>query len=231
MDNFECVVRNGKEYKFKWYGKKESYDFNYVLAFMELALPYCEELPESIIKLVIKTYVMCKELKQNKNLDMPWPNDDFKNKFDSLSTKDLSQAARIVYFAAHWFSRPVENIGDFADLTYLLLAGTSWKFANYCDQILRERLDVPKDSDEKLCGILIHEGMVRVYYNTKDCWMWEEVGLATEEKVKLCKEMVENVTSEDDYDCVVKKLKAALTSFENDWLNVSKTYKGKFNNL
>jgi hypothetical protein len=60
-------------------------------------------------------------------------------------------------------------------------AGGSWKVANVCDQVLRLRLaQLPHN-------ILIHEGVFRVTFSNRDCWLWDEFGLATEKNLEIFK--------------------------------------------
>lgn len=78
-------------------------------------------------------------------------------------------------------------------------SGESWKIANVCDQVLRERLaPLPYN-------IQIYEGKLRVTFSSKDCWLWNEFGLATEKNLDIFKNCKLRF-NEDTIDESAKKL-------------------------
>jgi hypothetical protein len=105
---------------------------------------------------------------------MPWPSEDdapgFRNAFREIPAEELAHAASVVNAYGHWYWR-----GANPDKV-----GGAWKFSHYCDQDLRERLEVRGDMPSGSgVAIRIIEGVLRMSLNTPDSWTWEEIGTAT----------------------------------------------------
>jgi hypothetical protein len=223
---------DGKEYNFQWYGKKEKYDFNYVLAFCELAWPAYNKLSKDIKDLVLKVSEIAGEVGQDSKLDMCWPKDNnLKQQFEQFENEELAMAARVIYFLGHWFCKPIlcenEETPLFSDVGLKLgCKGAHWKFAHYCDQIIRDRLNISNEGVGR-CGLSLHEGMARVFYSTKDMWVWIEVGLPGVDFVEKCIAGCKRVATEEDFYKLVSSLKENNNSFEKEWLDTKK-YVGNF---
>lgn len=116
------------------------------------------------------------ELNQGRDLNIPI-SDEVRAAFDGLSCLEIAEMSRASYFVGHWkpgLCAPVLPNSK----------GESWKVTNVCDQVLRERLGPYPELPH---NILIHEGVFRVTFSSKDCWMWEEFGLATEKNLEIFK--------------------------------------------
>jgi hypothetical protein len=146
-------------------------DFNYEKAYCEIAFPAFGNLSNEHKNIHYLLRMAVAEKKQNRQLLIPITEE--REILKALSCKEIAEMARASYFAGHW--RPSLMGSAFDNKN-----GESWKVANVCDQILRERLTPPHN-------IQIHEGKFRVTFSNKDCWLWDEFGLATEKNLEIFK--------------------------------------------
>lgn len=147
-------------------------NFNYEKAYCVNALPSFQNLPYEVLNVHSKLIPLVGELSQNRNLNIPMT-DAIRELIESLETKQIAELSRASYFVGHWkpslLSSPFEN-----------KRGESWKISNCCDQVLRNRLELPYN-------LQVHEGILRVTFSNRDCWLWEEFALATEENLQTFK--------------------------------------------
>lgn len=155
--------------------------FDYETAWLEVARPAYESLPQNVRDLLARVAVECAELSQSRDLSMPWPEDsDLRVSFDKVPAEFLALAARVIYFAGHWYPGKSAN-------GYVIHGrehGGTWKFAHYADQSLKARLDLPTSN-----VFQIHEGVIRVCYSSRDMWSWTEVAPATAEGLAYARAM------------------------------------------
>jgi hypothetical protein len=90
-----------------------------------------------------------------------------------LSCQELAELSRASYFVGHWKPSHTKPLFDNSK-------GQAWKVSNCCDQVLRKKLG-------PYPNIEIHKGILRVTFSSKECWMWEEFGLATEKNLEIYK--------------------------------------------
>lgn len=106
-------------------------------------------------------------------MDMPWPEPGvrrpLKNIFWEVPSEFLADAARAFYFWGYWSPHNQSAMG----------AGASRKFADYADQVLREKLSLPRSFRGRGIGYQVHEGYLRVCYSDEKNWRWNEFGRAT----------------------------------------------------
>jgi hypothetical protein len=151
-------------------------EFDYETAWEEAAKPAFEALPADTKSLLATVAVVAKGLHQDAACDMVWPSDGgtLRKMFEALGSEQLATASRVAYYYGHW--------GSGKDTLY---DGSTWKLANYADQVLRARLGLVRSScNERGSVFMCHEGLVRVGVSTADSWMWDEVALATAENVE-----------------------------------------------
>lgn len=147
-------------------------DFNYEKAFCTQVVPAFETLSNHARDAHSRARALVGELNQGKDLNIPMT-PAIRETLEALSTQELAELARVSYFAGHW--RPT-----LLPALFETKRGESWKISNCIDQILRQRLSPPR------C-IQIHEGKFRVTFSSRDCWLWEEFGLATEKNLEIFK--------------------------------------------
>ena len=174
----------------------------------------------------------------------------------------LAKAARVTYFTGHWFAKPIlkshfEPCGPgqweliepeeplFSMVGRLLQEhGSHWKFSNYADQVLRERLGLPVKrafSKNNSAYFQVLEGMLRLCLSYKnkqdgDGWLWHEVGLATPENLAKIRKLIDKWQDEGKcgstpeatigtprtLEFIVNKLKKHRNNFEKAWLDTNK---------
>ncbi len=168
--------------------------FDYRRAWHEVAKPAYLILPADVRQLLADVTEQAKDLHQLPDCSMPWPEDsDLRARFDRIPAEWLALAARAIYFVGHW--RPAD-----ADLAEIPRNGETWKFAHYADQSLRERLGLPpRGSNGRYgsgchSGVEIHQGTIRVYYSSPDCWLWDEVAPATQEGLRFAHARAADIT-------------------------------------
>ena len=155
-------------------------NFNYEKAYCVQALPAFNNLNEKQHDIHSRLLPLIGELNQGKDLNIPI-SPAIAEHFDALTCKEIAELSRASFFVGHWqpvlLSTPFNN-----------KKRESWKIANVCDQILRSRLT--ENYGKTYQGphnIQIHEGKFRVIFSSKNCWMWEEFGLATEKNLEIFK--------------------------------------------
>jgi len=144
-------------------------NFNYEKAYFTQAKPAFENLSEKQKEAHRKTALRVKDLQQGRNLNIPI-SPEIHQIFDRLSCREIAELARASYFVGHWQPSGVTSLFENE-------SGQAWKVSDVCDQILRERIATPYN-------ILIHQGKLRVTFSNRDCWLWEEFSLATEENLR-----------------------------------------------
>ena len=150
-----------------------SKDFDCAEAWLRLASPAIKNLHTAQKEALNKIVPQLRDLQQGRDLNIKIPS-DVRAELNKLTVKELAILSRSCYFIGHWqpseWNKPAWNKGH----------GEGWKVANVCDQMLREKIDLPSN-------IEIHEGQFRVTFSSKDEWTWEEFGLATEKNVETFK--------------------------------------------
>lgn len=151
-------------------------NFDYEKAYFVQALPAFNNLNAKQKEAHALLLPLVADLTQQKNLNIPLT-EAMKAIFAPLSCQEIAEISRASYFIGHWkpgFVAPIfEN-----------KSGQSWKIANVCDQVLRQRFGTWPQFPH---NVLIHEGVFRVTFSNKDCWLWEEFGLATEKNLDIFK--------------------------------------------
>lgn len=174
--------------------------FNYVRAWQEMAKPAFENLPSDIHKLVQRVFVEGAELQQKPDLTMSWPEgSDLRKEFGCYASEDLAKASHIVNCYGHWAPglRKQLHLDDIGYQNALNRAsalqnvGTHWKFSHYCDQVLRDRCDLPRDMEGAGVGYLIMQGFLRICVSTPYSWTWTEVGLGTERTLAAARKLMD----------------------------------------
>ncbi len=153
-------------------------DFDYVQAWTVLARPAFDALPQAVQDLYTQVAEeACNVAQDSETLDLPWPDIPgregcLKKAFEALDNATLAHAARVIYSYGHW--SPVPKYSSFG-------AGAYWRFSNYADQVLSERLGFARQRLKTPNGIswAVHEGGLRVQLSWKDGWKSTEVGIAT----------------------------------------------------
>lgn len=257
-------IRTYNGYQYHDYSPLGERTFDYLRAWHELAYPAYEALEDEVRKLAEVTCVVAQDQQQGKNLDVTWSSDEVNQAFETMADEQptaLAKAARVVFFIGHWFARPIlkpyfEPCGPgqweliepeeplFSMVGRLYSDGGSWKFSNYADQVLRERLGLPPRStfsQRNSAYFQVHEGMLRLCLEYKnraegEGWTWNEVGLATPDNLAKIRKLIDKW--QDEGKCgsnpeytiatfhtlqiIVKKLKKYHNKFEKAWLDNDK---------
>jgi hypothetical protein len=144
--------------------------FDYVSAWNKLANPARLNITPDCAALLSRVIADGGNWRQGANLDVPFPDDALKNAFYNIPSPDLARAARAVYYWGHWC--PLGEDGP--------PHGAHWKFSNLADQVLSERLGLPRGmSSGQGVSHRVHQGFLRVQCSTLWVWLWEEYGPAT----------------------------------------------------
>lgn len=194
--------------------------FDFVAAWREVANPAYLALPQNLRDLFETVREVAKDLQQDKNLDMPWP-EGLKSQFDEIPAEELSKAAHVIYCWGHWGGMDSSS------------GGAYWKFSRYADQSLRPRLgmdpsstweDPPRGLSFKVC-----DGLLRLCYSSRDLWTWTKIGLATvgtmEKARKLIKAARENGVNEEDIPEELKKANLLPKGFIRELRDIEKYMK------
>jgi len=148
-------------------------NYNYQKAYYTQVLPAFEAMNEEQHKALSDLLPLVGELHQEQKTLNITISPEIGDILEKLSTPEIATLSRASYFVGHYqpslIKAPFDN-----------KKGKSWKIANVCDQILRERLNTPNN-------ILIHQGMLRVTFSNRNCWLWDEFGLATEKNLETFK--------------------------------------------
>jgi len=150
--------------------------FNYEYAWAAWAVPSYRLLPQNVRKLIIRSVRESKDQIQIENYDTTWPSQELRVAFEEIPSEILAVAARVVYFFGHWGNRKCFQKN-----------GGYWKFANYCDQVLKDRLGMNSYAGNGM-HLEVHQGLFRACVATKNMWTWEELDIATQTN----KERIEN---------------------------------------
>ena len=147
-------------------------NFNYEKAYCVQALPALRNLNSNQLKTHGNLLPLVEDLQQLNNLNIPLT-EKIINEFKALTCQEIAELSRASYFCGHW--KP-----SLMPALFKMNKGQSWKITNVCDQVLKNRL-MP------VSNIQIHEGIFRVTFLSKDCWLWKEFGLATEKNLEIFK--------------------------------------------
>jgi hypothetical protein len=148
--------------------KMKQNDFDYQAAWFWLATPSWKKLLPNRRNLYLDAIPTLESLHQAADLKIPLSPEN-RVRFDAFTSEALSQLARTIYFCGHWRSGDQFFPGA--------ATGATWKFSNWCDQVLAGRLDLPgKDGSWQ-----VHEGFLRRCVSWKGGWSWAEIGPATAE--------------------------------------------------
>lgn len=157
-------------------------EFNYKKAWTNLALPAFDILRSDVRALVTATTRNACDLRQDKDLDMPWPADGvLRASFEACPSEVLAPSARIVHDFGHWAPRLEKQLKLSWQQDYLAglrtaetlqQTGAYWKFSNYADQVLRSRLGLSRTHSPHGVSFAVHEGVLRVCFSARDVWTW-----------------------------------------------------------
>lgn len=174
--------------------------FDYERAWAELALPGFESLTLDVLGILAVVRTEAKTLSQGSSLDMPWPEDDrvrpaLKPLFVGVEDVELAKAARIVYSFGHWapgreislqnlktraFDRTLREKLDAA--MAMQKDGVYWKFSNYVDQVLSERLGLKRERRLVPKGVTfsVMEGALRASWSHEVGFQHVDIGWASQ---------------------------------------------------
>lgn len=159
-------------------------DFNYVKAWYGYAKPAMENLNFRQKNAISKVYPLIGELNQGRNLDISMT-PAIRKILSELTTEELATLSRAIHEYGYWLPSGEKTYFDNR-------SGENWKISNCCDQLLKERLKLPKEKMD------IDKGQIRLLYNIDDEFASDEVCLAVEENV----DTVLGITNDNyqDYD-------------------------------
>ena len=161
-----------------------STEFDYRSAWREAAKPAFDALPKEIVTLFRDTCEIAKDLGQDSNGCVFWPEDGnvLRERFAAFDDEALAIAARVVYGYGHWASGSITET----------LHGGTWKFSHYCDQVLRSRMGLERAVSRGL-GFAVHEGELRVCIELAWSWSWSDVALATRDNLDKIRKLYEQI--------------------------------------
>jgi len=165
--------------------------FDYKMAWKEWAVPSYRSLPRNVRHLVIRTVRDSEFRVQNPDLMVEWPENDLRVAFYEIPSEILAVAARVVYFFGHWGNRKCFQ-----------QTGGYWKFSNYCDQVLKNKLELLYHHGDGM-NLEVFEGLFRVRIDTPYMSTFREIDIATQtNKEKLEKYFVQprGMRSRKDWD-------------------------------
>lgn len=169
-------------------------EFNHKKAWIEVAVPAWRAVPEDMRALVAETSCCAADLRQGKDLDMPWPADGaLRSAFvASPSAEVLAKTARTLFVFGHWAPAlrtqlaldEAEVVDAIEAASAMQRTGVYWKFGNYVDQQLSARFGIERRHLRHPQGVsfAIHEGALRACFTAPgpdglSCW--REIGWAT----------------------------------------------------
>lgn len=161
-------------------------DFDYARAWRELAVPMFKVLPANVREVAVRVCVETAErgIHQDRDsLNIPIPA-DLRAEMEKIPAEYLAEAARCVYFVAHWRPGRAERRdeeGECLNQIAQIAAVGGWRFSNCADQILRERCGLPVNDREHGSGLrfTILEGALRACYSWRHGWMNKDIGPGT----------------------------------------------------
>jgi hypothetical protein len=159
--------------------------FNYKKAWDMVARKEFTKLPKEVKSILESVATQYANIGQLKNLDMP-EIEDIKARMSMLSSYMLSKSAMVIHALGHWKYKKV------ASLEKYIIAGSAWKYANLCDQILRDRLWLSRNHDYGH-GLHIVDGELCLHYSNKDCWVGDRIGYATESNASKAQQIIDSV--------------------------------------
>jgi hypothetical protein len=133
-----------------------------------------------------------------------------KERFTDVDPIVLAKAARTVHDLGHWSPGiPVQPLLEDApflkaidEASAVSRSGGHWKFSNLCDQVLTEKIGMPRVRSPKGNGVsfVVLEGGLRACWSTPDCWTWKEIGWATAENMARVNQATRPVPVRGLYD-------------------------------
>jgi hypothetical protein len=158
--------------------------FDFARAHAELAVPAYLSLSVEIRQLVELVDGAARDLKQDAGPPgyMPWP-DGLRGRFDAQVSDHLAEASQVVYCYGHWGTKNCWQ-----------QHGTYWKFSNYADQVLRDRLMLDYkplfERRDRWHSIGVRDGMLHLTQCTRDMFRSIAIGAAVHETVQKLQERV-----------------------------------------
>lgn len=152
--------------------------FDYERAWYELAKPAFRMLPGRLLDLYDRVVHVAADCKQDRYCLLEWPEKGtLKAAFEEVPSQELSRAAHVIYFHGHWAPMDVPKHD---------VVGGYWRFSNYADQVLNERLGLSSTQDTG-SYFQVREGTLYVCLSNRDGWSSGEIGEATEETLAAAK--------------------------------------------
>lgn len=148
--------------------------FDYAAAWRGLAAPAVEGFNRRQLLCVKAIAPKLEDKQQESDLNIKLTV-EIRHELDKLTTPELAEMSRACDKYGHWMPS-VDQMGDYRAAEWFY-PGAGWKVANVADQIIRERLNFTGTSAQ------VHQGQLRVIFSSRDCWMWEEFGLAIPENI------------------------------------------------
>jgi hypothetical protein len=170
--------------------------FDYAAAWREVARPAYLALPADVIALVGRVAVEARDLSQAPDCSMRWPEPNggaLREAFAVIDPEALALAARVVYYVGHWWPRHGRGV-ELPGREH----GGHWKFSHYADQVIRERLNLsanPDGGNYPGLSFQVHEGALRLCYQSRDMWTWAEIAPATPAGLLVAQQLRANVSA------------------------------------
>ena len=204
--------------------------FDYRRAWFELAGPLYDRLPDHVRALLARVAETSVALVQRDDYTMAWPDDAgaLRAAFAALPSDLLAGSARVVYYVGHW--QPSGADAESARQVPGPSSGATWKYSDYADQVLRDRLGVRARGPGTGAHLEIHEGVLRVCYSARDLWTWAEVAPATEDGRTFAEHAAESVqlAAREAFErgrrrshrraaAAIERLRADRSGFPGEW--------------
>lgn len=164
-------------------------EFDYETAWSEAAEPAFRRLPAEVRALYELTCEVAKDLRQDSDCSMMWPEDngEHRRRFDAFDDATLALASRVVHAWGNWASGAGRD-----------QIGGTWKFSKYCDQVLASRLGVPRASKySNGANYHVSEGQLRVSVDTPHSGVAGEPLPATREACAEARDALDGLTEPD----------------------------------
>jgi hypothetical protein len=180
--------------------------FDFARAHAELAVPAYLKLSIEIRQLVELVDGVARDLTQQERLGyMPWP-DGLRERFEAQVSDHLAEASQVVYCYGHWGTK-----------TCWQANGTYWKFSNYADQVLGDRLMLDYkplfERHDRWHSIGVRDGMVILSQSTRAMFSSITIGPAVHETVQQIQQHI----SERYFGRVVGGRNAVETGCDEVW--------------